>query len=244
MRIKQTGRKPVAFLLASLMLFLAFAPCGIGGSVGTVGMAFANEAEAETEIELSASGEISDPEETPAAEQTEESSAQLEPEADSTAIETETEATAPEGYVLAGYEQTAQSGYDPDGHTAANPSAPVYIEFTNNTPVYLSDADEDVLEVVQYNEQQKGKVSIAKSEDVPVSMSMSMGMDGNIFFAYDDEPLEGAVFEIVADGDIVSQDGSGTVLYTDGEVVRARSSACTPLRTSCSGHRRVAMRST
>ena len=38
-------------------------------------------------------------------------------------------------------------------------------------------------------------------------------------FAYENEPLEGVVFYIIADGNIVSQDGSGKVVYKNGAVV-------------------------
>jgi hypothetical protein len=70
------------------------------------------------------------------------------------------EVVAPEGYVLAGHEQSVQDGYDPKGITTPNPADPVYIEFGNITPVYLNELKDDVLEVIQYNEQQKGKISL------------------------------------------------------------------------------------
>ncbi|MCL2343395.1 MAG: SpaA isopeptide-forming pilin-related protein, partial [Firmicutes bacterium] len=127
------------------------------------------------------------------------------------------EVTAPEGYVLAGYEQTAQSGYDPDGHVTPNPADPVYIELGGGTPVYLPDAEDDVLEVVQFNEQQKGNISLEKKGERP--QSVTVDKNGNMVFAYENEPLARVVFDVIADGDIVSQDGSGTVVYKDGEVV-------------------------
>ena len=127
------------------------------------------------------------------------------------------EVSAPDGFVLAGNEQTAQDGYNPDGHTAANPANPVYIQFDGNTPVYCPDADDVVLEVVQYNEQQRGRIYISKHGDKPDAVSMDK--NGNAVYRYTDEPLGGVVFCILADGDVVSQDCSGTVLYRGGEVV-------------------------
>ncbi|MCL1896658.1 MAG: SpaA isopeptide-forming pilin-related protein, partial [Clostridiales bacterium] len=127
------------------------------------------------------------------------------------------EIAAPEGYVLAGNERTEAGGFNPDGKTEASPQDPIYIEFMNNTPVYLPDAKDDVLEVIQYNEQQKGKINIEKKGEQPDCVSTDI--HGNLVFRYENEPLEGAVFEIIADGDIISQDGSGTVLYKDGDVV-------------------------
>jgi hypothetical protein len=124
---------------------------------------------------------------------------------------------APEGYVLAGHEQTEAGGYNPGGSTTLNPSAPVFIEFGGGTPVYLPDGDVDVIEVVQYNEQQKGKVNIEKKGERPVAVTTDS--NGNLVFAYKEVPLSGVVFHIIADGDILSQDGNGTVLFRAGDIV-------------------------
>ena len=127
------------------------------------------------------------------------------------------EVTAPEGYVLSGHEQVPEAGYNPKGKTTANPAEPVYIEYGDSIPVYLPDADVDVLEVIQYNEQQKGRIYIYKHGDKPDVVSVDK--NGNMVFRYTDEPLEGVVFSVIADGDITSQDGSDKVLHKSGDVV-------------------------
>ena len=127
------------------------------------------------------------------------------------------EVSAPKGYVLAGHEQIPVSGYNPKGMTEATPGKPVYIEFGENIPVYVPDAETDVLEIVHYNGQQKGRISLEKHGDKPVSVGKDN--NGNMVFRYEDETLEGVVFHIIADGNIVSQDGSGKLLFNDGDVV-------------------------
>ena len=127
------------------------------------------------------------------------------------------EVVAPDGYVLAGYEEIATPGYDPDGTTTPNPKPPVIIEFDSSIPVRLDGTGDAVLEVVQENEQQRGKINIEKKGEQPDAVTYDE--NGNAVFRYEDEPLEGVIFEVIADGDILSQDGSGTVVYKDGEVV-------------------------
>jgi uncharacterized surface anchored protein len=126
------------------------------------------------------------------------------------------EVTAPEGYVLAGHEQTEAGAYNPGGRTVPRPAQPVYIEFGKNAPVYLAGAGSDVLEVTQFNEQQKGKLIIEKRAEVPESVAT--GRDG-MLFSYVDKPLAGAVFHVIADGDVVAQDGSGDVIFKDAGLV-------------------------
>ncbi|MDR0851755.1 MAG: hypothetical protein LBN36_04620 [Clostridiales Family XIII bacterium] len=127
------------------------------------------------------------------------------------------EVAAPAGYVLAGHEENAKTGYDPVGIVTPDPRPPVYIEFDSRTPVRLDDTDDVVLEVVQENEQQRGKINIEKKGEKPDAVTFDK--DGNAVFGYTDEPLEGVTFDVIASGDVVSQDGSGTVVYKDGEVV-------------------------
>ena len=127
------------------------------------------------------------------------------------------EVVAPDGYVLSGNEQFPKAGYNPKGDTIPKPNGPVYIEFSECTPVYVSGVDADVIEVIQYNEQQKGRIYIDKQGDKPGGVSV--GADGNMSFGYGKGPLEGVKFAVIADGDIVSQDGSGTVLYAGGDAV-------------------------
>jgi len=129
------------------------------------------------------------------------------------------EVGAPEGYALAGFEQTAAEGYDPEGHTETCPANPVFINLDEATPIYLESAKEDVIEVVQTNERQYGKLSLLKTGEAPDTVET--GGDGFPAFRYAEKPLAGAVFELIATEDILAPDGSGTVLCNkDGVAAR------------------------
>jgi uncharacterized surface anchored protein len=127
------------------------------------------------------------------------------------------EVEAPEGYVLAGHEKTPAEGYNPEGRETESQREPLYIEFQGTTPIYLPDAEDDVLEVVQYNSQQKGRISVEKEGELLEYARAER--DGNLSFTYEQRSLEGVSFEIIAEGDIISQDGSGSVVYKNGNVV-------------------------
>ncbi|MDR0851591.1 MAG: Cys-Gln thioester bond-forming surface protein [Clostridiales Family XIII bacterium] len=127
------------------------------------------------------------------------------------------EVAAPSGYVLAGHEQNDILNYNPDGNTVPDPRTPPILDFDSRTPVYVSELEDNVLEVIQYNEQQKGHINIAKIGERPAAVTADEY--GNLIFPYTEEPLAGAVFEIIADGNISTQDGSADIVYYDGDIV-------------------------
>ncbi|MDR0854681.1 MAG: Cys-Gln thioester bond-forming surface protein [Clostridiales Family XIII bacterium] len=115
------------------------------------------------------------------------------------------EVEAPEGYVLAGHEQIAKD-------------ESIVIDFDENQPMYFADADEAVIEVVQFNEQQKGCITIEKTGDVRTGIAHKK--NGDVEVIYENRPLAGAVFQIVAAGPVMAQDGSGEVVFSEGDVCR------------------------
>ncbi|MBQ4463527.1 MAG: hypothetical protein II915_03840, partial [Eubacterium sp.] len=96
-----------------------------------------------------------------------------------------------------------------------------YIEVTinsklNNYTEWLdAEGNKHVTVSVTYeNEETKAKVTIKKTGEKLASYD-PMRKD----FIFSDAPLNGAVFEIYADGDIVTQDNQGTTWYKNGELV-------------------------
>jgi LPXTG-motif cell wall-anchored protein len=127
------------------------------------------------------------------------------------------EVTAPEGYVKAGYEGTLRQGYEAEGVYDAAPSGPLIIDMDARQPLYDGEADEDVLEFVQVNEPQKGKLSLRKDGEVLTDIPKSLF--GEYSFRYEKAPLAGAGFEIIAAEDIISQDGHDVLLYGKGDTI-------------------------
>jgi TQXA domain-containing protein len=127
------------------------------------------------------------------------------------------EIEAPTGYVLAGYEGTLRPGYEETGEYDASPTAPLYIDMDSQTPIYDSGAGEDVLEFVQYNAPQKGKLSVRKTGDVFKEVRRTA--KGESVFAFKNVPLGGIEFDVIAKSDILTQDGHGTLLFTSGAIV-------------------------
>jgi hypothetical protein len=127
------------------------------------------------------------------------------------------EVTAPDGYVKAGYEGVLRPGYETKGEYDLAPALPLIIDMDAQTPVREDAADEDVLEFVQFNEPQKGKVSVYK--DGEVLRGAKADREGTYTWRYEPEPLAGAEFEIIAAADIMSQDGHDLVIFAKGAVV-------------------------
>ena len=128
------------------------------------------------------------------------------------------EVVAPDGYVKAGYEGMLWNGYQTDDYYECVPDDPLIIDMDARPPVYDGEADEDVLEFVQVNQPQKGKLSLRKEGEFLNKVKKSL-FGGEYFFKYKKLPLEGASFEIIAAEDIVSQDGHGVVLFPKGSVI-------------------------
>jgi hypothetical protein len=120
------------------------------------------------------------------------------------------EVTAPIGYVLAGNEQTDTPVYGPSGTSMPNPAADIILDFTGL--LYDPDADDDVIEVVQENEQQKGHINLLKEKEDP---------DDTGTPPYDKLPMTGVEFRLYAAEDIYAQDGSGDVVHAEGDFVGA-----------------------
>jgi uncharacterized surface anchored protein len=127
------------------------------------------------------------------------------------------EIESPAGYVLAGFEGTLRPGYESAGEYDPDPSGDIYIDMDSRTPIYDSGADEDVLEYVQYNAPQKGKLSIKKTGDVFTGVRRTAR--GESVFTFRNKVLKGIEFDVVAKTDIISQDGHGTLLFTAGAIV-------------------------
>jgi hypothetical protein len=128
------------------------------------------------------------------------------------------EIEAPAGYVKAGYEGILRPGYEKDGeYDPAPPSAPILIDMDSQTPIYDAGADEDVLEFVQYNEPQKGKLSIRKTGDVFKNVRQTETGEG--VFVFKNRFLAGIEFDVIARADVLTQDGHGTVIATAGAVI-------------------------
>ena len=72
------------------------------------------------------------------------------------------------------------------------------------------------VEVNYFNEETKGKLYISKMGEQLAGYDESEGK-----FVYEKKPLKGAVFEIYAAEDIVTQDNQGTVRYKKGEFVQS-----------------------
>ncbi|MDR0875134.1 MAG: hypothetical protein LBN12_02865 [Clostridiales Family XIII bacterium] len=104
------------------------------------------------------------------------------------------EVTAPEGYVVAGSEP--------------NPSAAVIIDFTGM--IYDPEAEENVVEVIQENEQQKGHIDLLKEKEDP---------DDTGEPPYDKFPMEDVEFHLYAAEDIYAQDGSGDIVHAAGALI-------------------------
>jgi hypothetical protein len=115
------------------------------------------------------------------------------------------EVTAPEGYVLAKSEQTDPPVYNASGAGTPKPSGDVILDFTGL--IYDEDIRDDVIEVVQQNEPQKGHINLLKEKEDPGDAASP---------PYDRLPMAGAEFRLYAAEDIYAQDGSGAVVYEDG----------------------------
>ena len=96
-----------------------------------------------------------------------------------------------------------------------------YIEITinsgnDNYKVYTDELGNtyQVVEGTYINTETKGKLAIAKTGEVLTGFDKKENR-----FQYEDRTLAGAVFEIYADGDILTQDAQGTKWYSDGELV-------------------------
>jgi hypothetical protein len=128
------------------------------------------------------------------------------------------EVEAPTGYVKVGYEGILRPGYEKDGeYDPAPPSTPIIIDMDSQTPIYDEGADEDVLEFVQYNEPQKGKLSVKKTGDVFKGMRRTEKNES--VFLFRNKNLAGVEFDVIARSDILTQDGHGTVIATAGAVI-------------------------
>ncbi len=99
----------------------------------------------------------------------------------------------------------------------SRPSEPVFIHLDEATPVYLEDAKEEVIEVIQENEPQYGKIHLMKTGEAPLEIVTKDGEAPR--FRYTEVPLAGVVFDLIAARDIPAPDGSGTILYKKGSVV-------------------------
>jgi LPXTG-motif cell wall-anchored protein len=125
------------------------------------------------------------------------------------------EADAPDGYVRQGYEGILIPGYQKDADYTPDPKDAVYIDMDELTPIPEESIKADVLEVVQYNEPQKGKISLYKEGEV---FSGAVSGGGIYSFPAETKPISGAAFHIIAAEDIYTQDGHGTLILTGGAI--------------------------
>lgn len=95
----------------------------------------------------------------------------------------------------------------------------IEIEISSKNDNYKIYTDElgityQVTEGTYINTETKGKLAIAKTGEVLTGFDKEENK-----FLYEDRTLSGAVFEIYADGDILTQDAQGTNWFDDGELV-------------------------
>ncbi len=81
--------------------------------------------------------------------------------------------------------------------------------------IFTVDGSQETLVVEQFDTAQKGKISINKIGERLASWEDND--DGTYTPIYEEGPIEGTVYEVRADGDVVTNDG--TVRYTDGQLV-------------------------
>ncbi|MCM1244613.1 MAG: SpaA isopeptide-forming pilin-related protein [Roseburia sp.] len=96
-----------------------------------------------------------------------------------------------------------------------------YIEITLNSKnddckIYTDEQGitYQITEGTYINTETKGRMTLAKTGEVLAGFDKEKNK-----FLYEDRTLDGAVFEIYADGDILTQDAQGTKWFEDGELV-------------------------
>lgn len=97
-------------------------------------------------------------------------------------------------------------------------TAPTGYQLDEKIYTFDVDGNEEVIELVLEDELVLGKVSVSKTGEIFTSVTTNVDEDGNTIYIpnFKDGSLEGAKFEIVADGDITTPDGM--LRYKDGEV--------------------------
>ncbi|MDR0884974.1 MAG: hypothetical protein LBN22_01180, partial [Clostridiales Family XIII bacterium] len=130
------------------------------------------------------------------------------------------EIEAPDGYVLNGFEGKLHNGYEKakDGKYTSAPKAPVSVSFGSSMPVFSDALNQDIIEVEQYNDEQKGKFSIEKFGE---KLTTASAINDEYSFQYGNAPLEDVTFDIIAAEDIYYQDGQGALVYAKGDKVKS-----------------------
>lgn len=97
-------------------------------------------------------------------------------------------------------------------------TAPTGYLLDENTYTFDVNGDEEFVEITLKDELVMGKVEISKTGEIFSSVTTNTDENGTTTYIpnFKDGSLEGAKFEIVADGDIITPDG--TIRYKDGEV--------------------------
>ncbi|MDR1954139.1 MAG: Cys-Gln thioester bond-forming surface protein [Clostridiales Family XIII bacterium] len=114
------------------------------------------------------------------------------------------EMDAPIGYVHQGFEGELLPGYQTDDRYTQNPRGSVYLYFDETSPKPSEAIRDSILEVVQMNDPQKGKLSLYKEGDTLAGMTAE---DGALTLTSEARALSGATFEIIAAEDILTPDG-------------------------------------
>ena len=129
--------------------------------------------------------------------------------------------TNDEGYLIT--PQTLEYG---EGYSLVEVQAP-YGYVLDSTPIYFDIKQQDEVEfenlgvivVQRTNTPQKGIIKVEKTGEVFSSVIQSINEDGEAVYTpvYEEKPLEGAVFTVIAAEDIATPDG--TVHYKNNDVV-------------------------
>ena len=119
-------------------------------------------------------------------------------------------------YIL--YTPVVDNSGEPSGGITSEPQpdAGIVFDLDEAHRVVDYDIDEDgyddfVIELVQFNEQQKGRLNIHKEREIVTEQGERP----------DTAPLDGVKFELYAAENILSLDGHGAILYEEGELVGA-----------------------
>lgn len=122
------------------------------------------------------------------------------------------EVTAPEAYVLTGFE-----GKSSNGVYTATPKNSIKFEISSNSALKMDPLTGDAYVLVeQYNDRQVGSLTINATGDI---LSNAILQDNGYDFEYTNLPIQGAVFEVFANEDILSPDNQGVVLYEKYEKI-------------------------
>lgn len=97
-------------------------------------------------------------------------------------------------------------------------TAPTGYLLDENTYTFDVNGDEEFIEITLKDELVKGSIKILKTGEIFSSVTSSINEDGTTTYIpnFKDGSLDGAKFEIVADGDIITPDGE--LRYKDGDV--------------------------